>query len=97
LLHANADYSLAILDLHGLKGSRENVVDILQFMSGTLANTFTQRLTDVQSAAANGGYDNLSHRQQVTLRKFSAVLAVNLRQLETDGTGELRYGSSQRC
>jgi hypothetical protein len=57
-------------------------------MSGTLADTSTQRLTDAQSAAANCGYDHLSHRQHVTLRNFSAVLAVNLRQPATDGTGE---------
>jgi hypothetical protein len=57
-------------------------------MSGTLANTSTQRLTDVQSAAANGGYNHLSHRQHITLRSFLAVLAVNLRQPATDGTEE---------
>jgi hypothetical protein len=57
-------------------------------MSEGLANTSTQRLTDVQSAAANGGYYHLRHRQQVTLRKFLEVLAVNLRQPATDGTWE---------
>jgi hypothetical protein len=88
LLRANAAGLLAFLNLHGLKGSREDIDEILQFLYGTLANTSPQRLMDAWSAEAIGCYDHLFIGNRLP-HKFSAALAVNLRlNPQLAGTGE---------
>jgi hypothetical protein len=62
LLHADADEALELLGLPGLEGKHKDVAELLESMSGALANKSPQRLADAWIDAAKSGNDQLNHR-----------------------------------